>query len=31
MRLDVLLVDIGAILAVAWIVWYFWIAGRRTG
>ena len=30
MRLDVLLVDIGAILAVTWIVWYFWIVGRKT-
>jgi hypothetical protein len=31
MDLDVLLVDIGALVAVAWIVWYFWIAGRKTG
>jgi hypothetical protein len=31
MRVDVVLVDIGAILAVAWIIWYFWIVGRKTG
>ena len=26
--LDVLLVDLGAVAAVAWIVWYFWLAER---
>lgn len=28
MRLDVLLVDLGALLVVVWIVWYFWLARR---
>jgi len=28
MSLDVLLVDLGALLAVAWIVWYFWLSRR---
>ena len=26
---DVILVDVGALLAVLWIVWYFWIKGRK--
>ena len=25
MDLDVLLVNVGALLTVAWIVWYFWM------
>ena len=26
MPIDVVLVDVGAVLAVAWIVWYFWMS-----
>jgi hypothetical protein len=27
MSLDVVLVNVGAVLAILWIVWYFWISG----
>jgi hypothetical protein len=30
MPLDVILVDAGAVVVVIWIVWYFWIAGRKA-
>jgi hypothetical protein len=29
MPLDVILVNVGAALAVLWIVWYFWLSGER--
>jgi hypothetical protein len=28
MPIDVLLVNVGAALAIAWIVWYFWMSGE---
>ena len=28
MRIDVVLVNVGAVLAIVWIVWYFWISGE---
>ncbi len=28
MSLDVVLVNVGAALAIVWIVWYFWISGE---
>ncbi len=28
MGLDVVLVNVGAVLAVVWIVWYFWLSGE---
>ena len=28
MTIDVVLVNVGAVLAVVWIVWYFWISGE---
>ena len=27
MSLDVILVNVGAVLAILWIVWYFWMSG----
>ena len=27
MSLDVVLVNVGAVLAILWIVWYFWMSG----
>ncbi len=29
MPIDVVLVNAGAVLAIVWIVWYFWISGER--
>jgi hypothetical protein len=26
MSIDVVLVNVGAVLAIAWIVWYFWMS-----
>jgi len=28
MPIDVLLVNAGAVLAIVWIVWYFWVSGE---
>ena len=28
MPIDVVLVNLGAVLAIVWIVWYFWISGE---
>ncbi len=28
MPVDVVLVNVGAVLAIVWIVWYFWISGE---
>ncbi len=28
MPIDVVLVNMGAVLAIAWIVWYFWVSGE---
>jgi hypothetical protein len=28
MTVDVVLVNVGAVLAIVWIVWYFWISGE---
>jgi hypothetical protein len=28
MSIDVVLVNVGAALAIVWIVWYFWISGE---
>lgn len=28
MTVDVVLVNVGAMLAIVWIVWYFWISGE---
>ncbi len=28
MTFDVVLVNVGAMLAILWIVWYFWISGE---
>ncbi len=28
MPIDVLLVNAGAVLAIVWIVWYFWASGE---
>ncbi len=28
MPIDVVLVNVGAVLAIVWIVWYFWISGE---
>ena len=28
MTIDVVLVNVGAVLAIVWIVWYFWISGE---
>ncbi len=27
MPIDVVLVNVGAVLAILWIVWYFWMSG----
>ena len=29
MAMDVLLVNVGAVLAIVWIVWYFWLSEKR--
>ena len=29
MAMDVLLVNVGAVLAIVWIVWYFWISEKQ--
>jgi len=29
MTIDVLLVNVGAVLTIVWIVWYFWLSGER--
>ena len=29
MAMDVLLVNVGAVLAIVWIVWYFWLSDKR--
>ena len=26
--LDVVVVNVGAVLAIAWIVWYFWMSAK---
>lgn len=26
---DVILVNVGAVLAIVWIVWYFWLSEKR--
>jgi hypothetical protein len=28
MPIDVVLVNVGAVLAIIWIVWYFWVSGE---
>ena len=28
MPIDVVLVNVGAVLAIVWIVWYFWVSGE---
>ncbi len=28
MSIDVVLVNVGAVLAIVWIVWYFWMSGE---
>ncbi len=28
MPIDVLLVNVGAVMAIIWIVWYFWVSGE---
>ena len=28
MPIDVLLVNVGAVLGIVWIVWYFWLSGE---
>jgi hypothetical protein len=28
MTVDVVLVNVGAVLAIVWIVWYFWMSGE---
>ena len=28
MPIDVLLVNVGAVLAIVWIAWYFWMSGE---
>ena len=28
MPIDVLVVNAGAVLAIVWIVWYFWVSGE---
>ena len=28
MSTDVVLVNLGAVLAIIWIVWYFWLSGE---
>jgi len=28
MSLDLILVNVGAVLAILWIVWYFWMSGE---
>ena len=28
MPIDVVLVNVGAVLAIVWIVWYFWMSGE---
>lgn len=28
MPIDVVLVNVGAVLAIIWIVWYFWLSGE---
>ena len=28
MPTDVILVNVGAVLAILWIVWYFWLSGE---
>ena len=28
MTVDVVLVNLGAVMAIVWIVWYFWISGE---
>ena len=29
MDMNVVLVDLGAVLAIVWIVWYFWLSEKR--
>ncbi len=29
MATDVIVVNVGAVLAIVWIVWYFWLSERR--
>ncbi len=29
MATDVILVNVGAVLAIVWIVWYFWLSEKR--
>jgi hypothetical protein len=29
MATDVILVNVGAALAIVWIVWYFWLSEKR--
>ncbi len=28
MPIDVVLVNVGAVLVIVWIVWYFWMSGE---
>jgi hypothetical protein len=28
MSIDMVLVNVGAVLAIVWIVWYFWMSGE---
>ena len=28
MPIDVVVVNVGAVLAIIWIVWYFWLSGE---
>jgi hypothetical protein len=28
MPIDVVIVNVGAVLAIIWIVWYFWLSGE---
>ncbi len=28
MSIDVVLVNVGALLAIVWIAWYFWMSGQ---
>ena len=30
MPIDVVLVNVGAVLAIVWIVWYFWMSGEDS-
>jgi len=29
LALDVVLVNVGAVVAITWVVWYFWLSGNR--